>query len=87
MLAIACAKLFGRRRAGSRVDVDADAVDVSRENATRNAVGDRISVSTTPVAEVHGPFDVVLANILPDVLVPLAARDRGARRRAAARWS
>ena len=24
----------------------------------------------------HGPFDVVLANILPDVLVPLADADR-----------
>ena len=57
---------------GIAVDVDADAVDVSRENAMRNAVIERISVSATPVEEVHGPFDVVTANILPDVLVPLA---------------
>lgn len=71
VLAIACAKMFGAA-SGIAVDVDADAVDVSRENATRNAVGDRISVSATPVGEVHGPFDVVTANILPDVLVPLA---------------
>ena len=62
---------------GIAVDLDADAVDVSRENATRNAVIDRISVSATPVGEVHGPFDVVLANILPDVLVPLAAEIAG----------
>ena len=71
VLAIACAKMFGDA-SGIAVDVDADAVDVSRENATRNAVIDRISVSATPVADVHGPFDVVTANILPDVLVPLA---------------
>ncbi|HEX9103080.1 MAG TPA: 50S ribosomal protein L11 methyltransferase [Polyangia bacterium] len=71
VLAIACAKLFPEA-SGIAVDVDADAVDVSRENAMRNAVLDRISVSATPVEEVHGPFDVVTANILPDVLVPLA---------------
>jgi len=71
VLAIACAKMFPEA-SGIAVDVDADAVEVSRENAERNGVLDRISVSATPIAEVHGPFDVVLANILPDVLVPLA---------------
>ncbi|MGZ3439365.1 MAG: 50S ribosomal protein L11 methyltransferase [Polyangia bacterium] len=71
VLAIACAKSFPEAT-GLAVDVDADAVDVSRENALRNAVGERISVSATPVGEVHGPFDVVTANILPDVLIPLA---------------
>ncbi|HWE26842.1 MAG TPA: 50S ribosomal protein L11 methyltransferase [Polyangia bacterium] len=71
VLSIACAKLFPEA-SGIAVDVDADAVDVSRENAMRNAVIDRLSISATPVEEVHGPFDVVLANILPDVLVPLA---------------
>ena len=72
VLAIACARLFPEAT-GIAVDVDSDAVDVSRENAMRNAVLERISVSATPVSEVHGPFDVVTANILPDVLIPLAA--------------
>jgi ribosomal protein L11 methyltransferase len=72
VLAIACAKSFPDAT-GIAVDLDADAVEVSRENAMRNAVVERISVSATPVADVHGPFDVVLANILPDVLIPLAA--------------
>ena len=71
VLAIALARMFPEA-SGIAVDVDADAVEVSRENAARNAVLDRISVSATPVEEVHGPFDVVTANILPDVLVPLA---------------
>jgi ribosomal protein L11 methyltransferase len=71
VLAIACAKLFPEA-SGIGVDIDADSVDVSRENAARNAVEGRISFSTTPVDEVHGPFDVVTANILPDVLIPLA---------------
>lgn len=71
VLSIACAKLFPEA-SGIGVDVDGDAVDVSRENAARNDVAARLSYSTTPVEEVHGPFDVVTANILPDVLVPLA---------------
>jgi len=73
VLAIACAKMFPEAT-GIAVDLDGDAVDVSRENAMRNAVLPRISVSATPVGEVHGPFDVVLANILPDVLIPLAGQ-------------
>ena len=71
VLAIACAKMFPQA-SGIAVDVDADAVEVSRENAERNGVLERISISATPIESVHGPFDVVLANILPDVLVPLA---------------
>jgi ribosomal protein L11 methyltransferase len=71
VLAIACAKAFVAA-SGIGVDVDADAVDVSRENALRNGVHERISVSQTPIENIHGPFDLVLANILPDVLIPLA---------------
>ncbi len=76
VLSIACAKLFPEA-SGLAIDIDADAVDVSRENAARNGVLDRISVSATPLGEVHGPFDLVLANILPDVLVPMAAAIAG----------
>jgi ribosomal protein L11 methyltransferase len=71
VLAIACAKMFAAA-SGIGIDVDADSVEVSRENAARNGVSERISFSTTPLEEVHGPFDVVTANILPDVLIPLA---------------
>jgi ribosomal protein L11 methyltransferase len=71
VLAIGCARMFPEA-SGIAVDVDPDSVEVSRENAARNSVEGRISLSTTPVEEVHGPFDVVLANILPDVLIPLA---------------
>jgi ribosomal protein L11 methyltransferase len=71
VLAIACARAFPAA-SGLGVDVDGDAIEVSRENAARNHVAERISFSGTPVADVHGPFDLVLANILPDVLVPLA---------------
>ena len=72
VLGIACARLFAEA-SGLGIDIDADAIEVSRENSARNAVDARISFSSTPIAEVHGPFDVVLANILPDVLIPFAA--------------
>jgi ribosomal protein L11 methyltransferase len=71
VLAIACARRFAGAT-GIGIDIDADSIDVSRENAARNHVGERIAFATTPIDEVHGPFDVVLANILPDVLIPLA---------------
>jgi ribosomal protein L11 methyltransferase len=71
VLAVACLRAFPQA-SGIGVDVDGDAVEVSRENAARNHVAERVSFSATPVEEVHGPFDLVLANILPDVLVPLA---------------
>ncbi|HEX4461069.1 MAG TPA: 50S ribosomal protein L11 methyltransferase [Polyangia bacterium] len=71
VLSIACAKLFPES-SGIGVDIDPDSVEVARENVARNLVTERISCSTTPMADVHGPFDLVLANILPDVLIPMA---------------
>src|SRR5439155_26023731 len=55
------------------IDVDADAVAVTRENARRNGLADRIDASATPLADVAGSFDVVVANIEARVLVELAA--------------
>jgi ribosomal protein L11 methyltransferase len=49
------------------MDVDPDAVEVSRENAERNRV--ELNFSTELPA---GEFDLVLANIQPEVLIPLA---------------
>jgi ribosomal protein L11 methyltransferase len=71
VLAVAAALAFPES-SGIGIDVDADSIEVSRENATRNRVDERLSFSTTPLDEVHGPFDLVLANILPDVLIPMA---------------
>jgi ribosomal protein L11 methyltransferase len=54
------------------IDVDPDAVAVTRENAERNGAADRVSAATTSVGEVTGRFDVVLANIEAKTLVELA---------------
>jgi len=54
------------------VDVDADAIEVTRENATRNGYAGRLEADTTDVARLTGSYGVVLANIEARVLIPLA---------------
>lgn len=54
------------------VDVDAAAVEATERNARANDVVGRITVSTTPVADVVGAFDLVVANIGAAVLGDLA---------------
>jgi ribosomal protein L11 methyltransferase len=55
------------------VDVDPDAIVVTRENAARNGVLDRLEADTTDVRDLTGSYGVVLANIEARVLIPLAA--------------
>lgn len=66
------ALLLGADRARA-VDVDPDAIEVTKENARLNGVASRIEASTTDVSKLRGTYDVVLANIEARVLVPLAA--------------
>jgi len=68
ILAIACKKLWPEA-AGQGVDVDPDAVEVSRENAARNHVDVGFSTELP-----EGERDLVVANIQPEVLIPLAPR-------------
>jgi len=71
VLAIAAARRWPSAT-GEAMDLDPDAVDVSHENAVRNRVDGRIRLSTDAVETLRGPFDVILANIQPEVLIPLA---------------
>ncbi|MCU1381243.1 MAG: ribosomal protein methyltransferase [Acidimicrobiales bacterium] len=68
VLAIAAARLGAGRVVG--IDIDPDCVPVTLANAERAGV--TVEVSTTPLAEVPGTFDLVLANIGADVLKDLA---------------
>jgi ribosomal protein L11 methyltransferase len=70
ILAIAALR-FGAVRAEA-IDVADVAVTATMDNARRNGVADRLGVSTTPLAELDGTFDVVVANILAPVLRRLA---------------
>ena len=54
------------------IDVEDDAVLVTRENAARNLMSDRVEVDSTDVARLEGAWPIVVANIEARVLVPLA---------------
>src|SRR5262245_54446875 len=72
ILAIAAIKL----RPGSRVtgfDVDPEAVAVALENAAINGVADDIEIEVNKLSSYHGQdFDLVLANLTEDVIIPLS---------------
>jgi len=71
VLAIAACRLGAARAVA--IDIAPAAVPAVTANAAVNGVADRIEVTTTPVAEVQGAFDLVLANILAPTLVEMAA--------------
>jgi len=54
------------------IDNDPDAVTVAQENIANNKLAGQITVSTTPVAEIKGAYQMVCANIVHDVLVEMA---------------
>jgi ribosomal protein L11 methyltransferase len=54
------------------VDIAPASIDVTNANARVNGVEGRVEVSTTPLANVDGTFDVVVANILAPTLIDLA---------------
>jgi ribosomal protein L11 methyltransferase len=70
ILAIAALKLGARHAWG--VDVDPRAVEVSRENAERNAVAERLSLGLPETLPPGLSADLVIANILAKPLIQLA---------------
>ncbi|MEW6594222.1 MAG: 50S ribosomal protein L11 methyltransferase [Thermodesulfobacteriota bacterium] len=54
------------------IDNDPDAVFIAKENTRTNHLQSRIAASDTPLADLSGAFDVVVANITSDVLALLA---------------
>lgn len=70
VLAVAAA-VFGAG-AVTAIDISPASPAIVGANADANGVGGVIAASTTPLAEVDGIFDVVVANILAPTLVELA---------------
>jgi ribosomal protein L11 methyltransferase len=54
------------------IDIDEDAVQVARDNIGANGLLGPISVSARPLAELAGPYGIVIANIIAEELVRLA---------------
>jgi ribosomal protein L11 methyltransferase len=70
ILALAALKLGAT--SARAIDVDPEAVLVTRENAARNGLGQEVLADETPLQEVAERYDVVLANIESRTLVELA---------------
>jgi ribosomal protein L11 methyltransferase len=70
ILAIAAVRLGAATALG--VDTDPIAVEATHANARRNRLGRRIEVREGSLPSHAAPFDVVLANLVAGVLVPLA---------------
>ncbi len=65
------AALFGAK-AVTAIDNDPLAVTAARENVELNHLDDRVTVSAQDLTEVSGPFDLIVANIIHDVLQEMA---------------
>jgi ribosomal protein L11 methyltransferase len=70
VLSIAAARLGAARVVA--VDIDPDAVEITRANAAGNGVSHVVDVSANDAATVAGPFDLVVANLTAAVLAELA---------------
>jgi ribosomal protein L11 methyltransferase len=55
------------------IDIDPDAVAVARENAERNACSHQLRAEGTPIGDIDGSFELVLANIEATTLVLMAS--------------
>ncbi len=70
VLAIAAAMINPKARIEA-CDTDAEAVEIARENATVNHVGERIEFRTGSIDEATASADFVCANLTADVILPL----------------
>ncbi len=76
ILALAAAKLGAARVIA--LDIDPHAIRATRDNVTRNDLAeDRVQVMTPPELAIDTQGDVIIANILADTLVELAAELSG----------
>ena len=67
ILAIAAAKFWPQTQV-TATDIDPLSINATNENATLNAVHERIQVSTTPLSEIEPRFPLILANIQAHIL-------------------
>jgi ribosomal protein L11 methyltransferase len=72
VLALAAAGLGAARAVG--LDTDANAVFVARENAKRHPFGSRVRLYAGPLDACAGRFDLVVANMLAEEILPESRR-------------
>lgn len=69
ILAMAAA-VFGAQKVIA-IDNDPEAVRAAGNNVRQNTLNAKIEVSSAPLADIHGAFDLICANIVHDVLVEM----------------
>lgn len=69
ILGIAAAKLGAGEVLG--LDTDPKAVEVAAENASVNGVASAFRAAVTPLHDVRGEFDMVVANIIAEILIDM----------------
>ena len=67
------AALFGAQRVEA-TDNDPEATEAAVVNVASNNLSDTITVSDTDLDELSGPFELISANIIHDVLVEMAPK-------------
>ncbi len=72
ILALAAVRLFPDAGRIVAVDNDPEATETTRENAEHNQLGERLEIFTGTALELGDSFDLILANIRPSVLIPIA---------------
>lgn len=75
ILGLSALRLFPSLTHTVAIDVDSEATDTARENADINGLGERLEIRTGDLQQLHEGegFDVIVANIRPSVLIPIAA--------------
>lgn len=71
ILALVAARLGGQTVTG--IDICAEAVSIARGNVLANGLQDRIMIDSTPLSDLSGSFDLVIANVTASVLIRLAS--------------
>ena len=66
ILAIAALKLGAKRATG--IDIAREAIETAKLNASLNEVENKLDLILGTITKVKGKFDVILANIYPEVL-------------------
>lgn len=75
ILALAAIRLFPSLHDLLAIDNDPEATETASENATLNAMLDRLTLRTATLEDIEtSPRDLIVANIRPVVLIPLAHR-------------
>jgi ribosomal protein L11 methyltransferase len=55
------------------IDIDQGAIENAQDNAALNHVSNLLSLSTTPIEQLRGPYDLILANVYGEVLMSQSA--------------